>query len=134
MGLFVTRYITSLLIFVLGLKAPGITVLFNMHQRLEEESQQTPADNLNRGSAFRNAFKKLRKLFPYLWPKKDAFLQITVLICILLLTLGRVIKLYLPIYRKKLGKSVNTLPTINRRWRFRLIEFIYFNTINRKLS
>lgn len=104
MGLFVTRYICSLLIFVLGLKAPGITFPYNAHQRLDEESTQSEAGNLNRGSAFKNAFKKLRKLFPYLWPKKDIVLQITVLICIALLSAGRVIKLYLPIYRKKLGK------------------------------
>lgn len=107
MGLFVTRYVTSLLIFVLGLKAPGISVPYNSHQRLDEETLQSEG-NLNTGSAFRNAFQKLRKLFPYLWPKKDIILQITVLICLLLLAAGRVIKLFLPIYRKKLGKLLGS--------------------------
>lgn len=102
MGLFVTRFITSLLIFVLGLKAPGIVAFYDEHRRLDEENPEN--DNLQRGSAFRNAFKKLRKLFPYLWPKKDAILQFAVLFCILLLAAGRVIKLFLPIYRKNLGK------------------------------
>ncbi|XP_005191059.1 ATP-binding cassette sub-family B member 6 [Musca domestica] len=120
MGLFVTRYICSLLIFVLGLKAPGITFPYNAHQRLDEESTQSEAGNLNRGSAFKNAFKKLRKLFPYLWPKKDIVLQITVLICIALLSAGRVIKLYLPIYRKKLVDSLTIEPIVFR-WDFVLI-------------
>ena len=102
MALFITRFITSLLIFVLGLKAPGISYPYNAHQRLDEENPTN--DTLHRGSAFRNAFKKLRKLLPYLWPKKDVVLQITVLLCILLLAAGRVIKLFLPIYRGKLGK------------------------------
>ncbi|GBP98262.1 ABC transporter B family member 25, mitochondrial [Eumeta japonica] len=38
LGLFVTRFITSLLIFVLGLKAPGIVYLSDDHQRLDEEN------------------------------------------------------------------------------------------------
>lgn len=104
MGLFVTRYLTSLLIFVLGLKAPGITFPYNAQVPVDEENQ--PLITENNGSAFRNAFKKLRKLFPYLWPKKDVVLQITVLFCLLLLAAGRVIKLFLPIYRKKLGKFI----------------------------
>lgn len=120
MGLFVTRYLTSLLIFVLGLKAPGITFPFNPHERLIEENQPPPTDTLASGSAFRNAFKKLRKLFPYLWPKKDIVLQITVLLCILLLAAGRVIKLFLPIYRKKLVDSL-TIEPILFRWDFVLI-------------
>uniref|UniRef100_A0A1I8QBP0 ATP-binding cassette sub-family B member 6 n=1 Tax=Stomoxys calcitrans TaxID=35570 RepID=A0A1I8QBP0_STOCA len=120
MGLFVTRYIASLLIFVLGLKAPGTPLPFNMHQRLDEENQTTENGNLNTGSAFRNFFKKMRKLLPYLWPKKDALLQIAVMICILLLAAGRVIKLYLPIYRKKLVDSL-TIDPIVFRWDFVLI-------------
>lgn len=113
MGLFVTRFVTSLLIFVLGLKAPGIVYLADEHQRLDEEAATN--EGLQRGSAFRNAFQKLRKLFPYLWPKRDALLQFTVLLCIFLLAAGRVIKLYLPIYRKKLGKFYSTpLPTAQK--------------------
>ncbi|XP_046805510.1 ATP-binding cassette sub-family B member 6 [Lucilia cuprina] len=118
MGLFVTRFLTSLLIFVLGLKAPGIRFFYDEHRRLEEE--QAENQGLQRGSAFRNAFKKLRKLFPYLWPKKDILLQITVLLCILLLAAGRVIKLYLPIYRKNLVDSLTIEPIVFR-WDYVLI-------------
>ena len=101
MTLFVTRFITSLLIFILGLKAPGI---MRPYVQLDEPSNESN-NNAQQGSAFRNAFKKLGKLFPYMWPKKDIVLQLTVCACVLLLIAGRVIKLFLPIYRKKLGKS-----------------------------
>lgn len=109
MGLFVLRYITSLLMFVIGLKAPGITFSYSgSHEPLEEEQETagqttTPIVTIHRGSAFKNILKKLRKLFPYLWPKSNAKLQAIVFFCLILLIIGRVVKLYLPIYRGKLG-------------------------------
>ncbi|XP_036328616.1 ATP-binding cassette sub-family B member 6, mitochondrial [Rhagoletis pomonella] len=120
MSLFVTRFITSLLIFILGLKAPGI---MRPYVHIDEPSSTeniNNASNIPQGSAFRNAFKKLAKLFPYMWPKKDTLLQITVVACIMLLIFGRVIKLFLPIYRKKLVDSL-TIPPIIFRWDFVLI-------------
>ncbi|XP_034664606.1 ATP-binding cassette sub-family B member 6, mitochondrial [Drosophila subobscura] len=119
MGLFVTRFLCSLLIFVLGLKAPGIMAPY--HQRLlDNDSSGESQANAQSGSAFRNGWRKLRKLFPYLWPKKDLALQIAVLICIMMLIAGRVIKLFLPIYRKMLVDSLTIEPIIFR-WDFVLI-------------
>lgn len=114
MGLFVTRYLTSLLIFVLGLKGPALAWPYGDQTPLTENSDRPT------GSAFRNAFKKLRRLIPYLWPKKDLILQLTVMVCIVLLIAGRVIKLFLPIYRKKLVDSL-TIEPIHFRWDFVLI-------------
>lgn len=113
MGFFVLRYITSLLIFVIGLKAPGITFPYSgRHEPLQEDQEtaspeQTTSSTatLHRGSAFRNVVQKLRKLFPYLWPKSNTKLQVIVFFCLILLVIGRVVKLFLPIYRGKLGKS-----------------------------
>ncbi|KAH8307650.1 hypothetical protein KR044_007307, partial [Drosophila immigrans] len=116
MGMFVTRSLCALLIFVLGLKAPGIMSPYNPHQRLHNES----SEDVQTGSAFRNGWRKLRTLFPYLWPKKDTMLQIAVLICIGLLIMGRVIKLFLPIYRKLLVDSL-TIEPISFRWDYVLI-------------
>ncbi|XP_067635780.1 ATP-binding cassette sub-family B member 6 [Eurosta solidaginis] len=117
MGLFVTRFISSLLIFILGLKAPGI---MRHYTPVDEPSTENSNSNIQQGSAFRNAFKKMRKLLPYLWPKKDILLQLAVIACIGLLISGRVIKLFLPIYRKKLVDSL-TIPPILFRWDFVLI-------------
>ncbi|ALC45884.1 Hmt-1, partial [Drosophila busckii] len=120
MGLFVMRCLSSLFIFVLGLKAPGVTDLFNPHQPLENDSIRDSVPNVQTGSAFRNAWRKMRTLFPYLWPKKNIMLQLAVIACIFLLVAGRVIKLFLPIYRKLLVDSL-TIDPIEFRWDFVLI-------------
>lgn len=44
---------------------------------------------------------------PFLWPKKDFVLQIRVLLCFVLLFLGRVINLYVPIYNKRIVDSLS---------------------------
>lgn len=117
MGMFVTRFLCALLIFMLGLKAPGIMAPYNPHQRLENESS---TGDVPTGSAFRNGWRKLRTLFPYLWPKKDTMLQCAVVVCIILLIVGRVIKLFLPIYRKLLVDSL-TIEPLEFRWDYVLI-------------
>lgn len=116
MGMFVCRYIFSLLIFVLGLKAPGVSWPYNREGGDREELVNPSSSR----SAFHNAWKKLRRLFPYLWPKKDMWLQLAVMVCIILLVGGRVIRLFLPIYRKKLVDSLTEEP-ISFRWDFVLI-------------
>lgn len=111
MTFFIARYLDSLLMFVLGLKAPGITFPYSgAHERLNEEQNTTEGERptsstttMHRGSAFKNVFKKLRKLFPYLWPQSNLKLQAIVCFCVVLLIVGRVVKLYLPIYRGSIG-------------------------------
>lgn len=113
MSLFVIRYICGLLIFVIGLKAPGLAT-----PRHDDDEELLRPDQENNHSAFYNAWKKLKKLFPYLWPKKNPLLQGRVLFCILLLVAGRVIKLYLPIYRKNIVDSLTETPL---RFRYDLV-------------
>lgn len=100
MGLFVTRYITTLLIFVIGLKAPGIIYPTN------DEYQNLNPQNQENVSTWRDSIRKMRTLFPFLWPKKDIFLQFRVIFCFVLLMFGRVINVYVPIYNKKIGKQM----------------------------
>jgi hypothetical protein len=59
----------------------------------------------HQGSTFRNAWKKISILAPFLWPKKDILLQFRVVFCFLLLAAGRVMNLYVPIYSKLIGES-----------------------------
>lgn len=102
MGLFISRYITTLLIFVIGLKAPGLSSPYTQQQ---DEEPLTDNNTQNR-SAFSNAWKKIKTLAPYIWPKQFG-LQIKVILCVMLLIGGRVVKLFLPIYRKNIGKINN---------------------------
>lgn len=98
MGLFIGRYITTLLIFVIGLKAPGISYPTN------DEYQNLNPGNQENVSTWRDSLRKMRTLFPFLWPKKDRLLQFRVIICFVLLLSGRIINVYVPIYNKKIGK------------------------------
>lgn len=56
----------------------------------------------NSGSTFRNGWKKLKTLMPFLWPKKSFQLQCQVIFCIFLLFAGRFVNVYVPIYNKKI--------------------------------
>ncbi|KAI5644369.1 ABC transporter transmembrane region domain-containing protein [Phthorimaea operculella] len=117
MALFVGRYVSCMLMFILGMKAPGIMHQFEylnnderrhipprapgiMHQfeyLNNDERRHIPPREENR-STFRNVFGKLRTLFPFLWPRKSLLLQFFVFVCILALIAGRVINLLVPIY------------------------------------
>ncbi|XP_060533810.1 ATP-binding cassette sub-family B member 6 [Cylas formicarius] len=97
MSLFVIKYIMCLSLFVLGLKAPGIpqnTDYFSLNDATRNVRPQ-PDDNQ---STWRNFFKKMRTLLPFLWPKKYFSLQFRVIFCFLLLAGGRVTNLYVPLY------------------------------------
>ncbi|KAG5895499.1 hypothetical protein JTB14_034815 [Gonioctena quinquepunctata] len=107
MVLFVLRYITCIVMFLLGLKAPGII------QNVDYFSLNDPQRNLGTGAAsdnhstWNNFWQKVKILFPFLWPKKDCSLQCRVLICFLLLAAGRAVNLYVPIYQGLIVDSMN---------------------------
>uniref|UniRef100_A0A1L8DUM0 ATP-binding cassette sub-family B member 6 n=1 Tax=Nyssomyia neivai TaxID=330878 RepID=A0A1L8DUM0_9DIPT len=118
---FVLRYSSCLLIFVLGLKAPGIYTPSNGEDY--QNLVNAPPNDGNQ-STFRNAWGKIRTLAPFLWPKKDFFLQFRVTICFVLLLGGRVINLYVPIYNKKIVDSLTANP-MTFRWDWILIYVMF---------
>jgi len=128
MGVFVARFVSCVILFVLGLRAPGIMTtrdyinLSNSHSqhsiRIEE------ADVTNQGSTFRNVWKKISVLAPFLWPKKDVLLQFRVIFCLVLLLAGRVINLYVPIYSKLI---VDSMVILNPKFRWDwILTFVAF--------
>ncbi|KAJ0176593.1 hypothetical protein K1T71_007772 [Dendrolimus kikuchii] len=106
MALFVGRYVSCMIIFILGMKAPGIMRQFAYLENDDDSRTNIPPRDDNR-STFRNVFSKLRTLLPFLWPKKSAYLQVYVFICIMALLAGRVINLYVPIYNKLIVDSLS---------------------------
>ncbi|XP_059611887.1 ATP-binding cassette sub-family B member 6 [Phlebotomus argentipes] len=116
---FVLRYVSCLLIFVLGLKAPGIYT-----QSPEDYQNLVPPQNDDNQSTFRNAWSKIKTLAPFLWPKKDCLLQFRVIFCFVLLLAGRVINLYVPIYNKKIVDSLTEKP-LAYRWDWILIYVMF---------
>ncbi|CAG9818734.1 unnamed protein product [Phaedon cochleariae] len=107
MALFVLRYVTCLLIFLLGLKAPGIMQnidYFSLNDPQRNFPSQEASDNQ---STWKNFWKKVKILSPFIWPKKDVSLQFRVIFCFLLLAGGRVVNLYVPIYQKLIVDSMS---------------------------
>jgi ATP-binding cassette, subfamily B (MDR/TAP), member 6 len=54
----------------------------------------------------------MRKLMPFLWPRKDFVLQSRVIFCFVLLFAGRVINLYVPIYNKRIVDALSGSPSV----------------------
>jgi len=114
LGLYVGSYLLTCAVFVLGLRAPGLTPT---HQYSSFGRQQGDAsdegDQDNRsasdGSTWRNFWKKLWKLLPYMWPKNSLKLQLQLLLCFLLLGGMRVTNVLVPIYYKKIVDSLVTV-------------------------
>lgn len=119
MALFVLRYISCLVIFVLGLKAPAIKP--PSYLGVDRSNMNIPLmGQSENASTWSNVLHKLRTLAPFLWPKKDLCLQLRVVICIILLAAGRAINLYVPIYNKLIVDSMTITP-IKFRWDWILI-------------
>lgn len=124
MALFILRYVSNLLIFALGLRAPGIASNFDSDYRtlhddtiIRSRYYQRRSDNV---STWANLWYKTKILAPFLWPKSDFLLQLRVIFCFMLLLCGRLINLYVPIYNKKIVDSVTIAP-VEFRWDIVLI-------------
>lgn len=123
MSLFAARYITCLFIFVLGLTAPGIVAhREDDYIHLRDDANAVSAD-VRRWNVFSfrydgdwfhlqenrstwvNSWRKMRTLFPYLWPRRSIALQLRVILCIILVIAGRVINVYVPVYNQRIGKQ-----------------------------
>ncbi|XP_047533093.1 ATP-binding cassette sub-family B member 6 [Vanessa atalanta] len=123
MSLFVGRYVSCMIMFILGMKAPGIMHQFEYLESDDGNRRNIPPRDDNR-STFRNVFGKLRTLLPFLWPRKSLCLQIYVFICILALLAGRVINLYVPIYNKRIVDSLS-IPPLYFRWDL-VVIYVFF--------
>lgn len=71
--------------------------------------QQGQAQNRNNseGSTWRNTWKKMRILLPFMWPKKSHLLQLSVFFCFVLLLAGRVANVFVPILYKLIGMFIS---------------------------
>ncbi|XP_068165695.1 ATP-binding cassette sub-family B member 6-like [Antennarius striatus] len=122
-ALWLIRYITTGLLFFIGLKAPGLPrrpymLLINEDERDVENVRQSLLGRTQENqSTWKDFMKKLRLLAPYMWPRANIVLQLLVIICLILLAVERVINLFVPIYYKNIvneltdGSSWKTLAT-----------------------
>lgn len=125
LSLFISRYVCTLSLFILGLKAPGLPtyreyIINSRHTGIQIESQPLIEPDANPRSTFANFFHKLSLLLPFIWPKRNLRLQFQVLFCLVLLICGRVITVYIPIISKKIINSL-TGPKLTFRWDYILL-------------
>lgn len=112
MGLFIARYISCMSVFILGLIAPGIMTsrdYFNLNQVNGGSVPETERADLQ-SSTWRNTWRKIQILSPFLWPKKNLELQFRVIFCFLLLMLGRVVNVFTPVFSKLIINSMSIEP------------------------
>lgn len=120
--LFGLRYAVCFALFILGFCAPGVLSPLSYSQLHYHNDIHVSVgnDSTSQGSTFRNFWSKLKKLFPFLWPKKSVLLVLRVIFCLLLLAGGRIINLYVPIYSKLIVDSIAVEPIVFR-WDYILI-------------
>ncbi|KAK2158020.1 hypothetical protein NP493_1828g00001 [Ridgeia piscesae] len=113
LGLWVFRYVSTLLLFGLGFLAPGIplqTPLVNANSDQEallpgRGASSTPSSS-RQSSTWRGLWEKSKMVWPFMWPKKSVILQFDVICCIGLLVVGRVVNLFTPILYKDIVDSL----------------------------
>lgn len=98
----VFRLIATIIIFFVGLRAPGVprrryAILLNRSQSQIEEEKATE-------NVWIKFFRHSRTLAPYIWPRGHFGLQINIMICILILVAGRLLSLEVPRYTKLISK------------------------------
>jgi hypothetical protein len=83
------------------------TLLLNEEDdRVETGERSEEREDSSQQSTFSNLWAKCKQLAPYLWPKKNWLLQLAVLVCLIILALGRVVNVFVPIYYKDIVDSL----------------------------
>ncbi|TPP64504.1 ATP-binding cassette sub-family B member 6 mitochondrial [Fasciola gigantica] len=97
------------LVFVLGWIAPGLARSSDAYSFLQSEqlSDQSPADSSQpKARGWSQAFRRAKLVAPFIWPRDDRLVQLRVLICVVLLVVGRLVNVYTPIFYKQVVDSL----------------------------
>jgi len=124
-NMWISRYVCTFLIFILGFVAPGrpgrdfyraqTSVNNDDDEALLGESGSSTSSGqfqTQEGSSWADVGRKMRLLLPYLWPKGHMLLQLAVVLCIILLLAARVVNLFIPLYYKYIVDSLTPVAGI----------------------
>lgn len=103
-GLWISRLFCNLLLFAFGLRAPGLpprgyALLINDGPSPVDPHQDDDSPE-NQPSTWASAWKKVKVVWPYIWPQGHYLMQIRVLFCVMLLIAGRVVNVFVPLLNK----------------------------------
>jgi len=116
LGLFVANYLLTCGVFVLGLRAPGLTPTHQYSTFTRQSSAEPEEGTASQGSTWRGFWGKLKRLLPYMWPSNSPLLQLRVMACFVLLILLRVTNVFVPIYYRNIVNSLTSLSPISWPW------------------
>ena len=110
LAFYVSTYLLTCAVFVLGLRAPGLTPThqYSSFGRPDTNNGEDEDRSASDGSTWRNLWRKLMKLLPYMWPKNSPLLQLQLIICFLILASMRVTNVFVPIYYKKIVDALSS--------------------------
>ncbi|CAF0743833.1 unnamed protein product [Didymodactylos carnosus] len=98
LGYWIFRFSATIIVFLIGLRGPGVPRRRYAASLIRTESQIEEAQqNENVSSKF---FRHIKTLAPYIWPKGKIGLQLNVFICIAIVVAGRLLSLEVPRYTK----------------------------------
>merc|ERR1719334_86490 len=110
LAFYVTSYLLTCGVFVLGLRAPGLSpiqIYSNFRHESNREPREEVQDSASEGSTWKGFWKKMIKLLPYMWPRNSPLLQLKVIACVVLIALLRVTNVFVPVYYKNIVDSLS---------------------------
>ena len=108
-ALWIFRVLHASVTLSLGFYAPSLpkksVIQSNFPPNLNKRSQNVLSST--DGSTFKNFWIKVKFLWPFIWPKGELLLQFYVIICFLLLILGRVSNIFIPMFYSKVVEAMS---------------------------
>ncbi|PIK53214.1 putative ATP-binding cassette sub-family B member 6, mitochondrial [Apostichopus japonicus] len=83
-----------------GLPPTGYALMINSQPVPVDNYQEDEDSTANQPSTWASAWKKIKTVWPYVWPRGHYIMQFRVLICIMLLVAGRVVNVFVPVLNK----------------------------------
>ncbi|KJE88983.1 abc transporter [Capsaspora owczarzaki ATCC 30864] len=100
--------------------AAGYVAINGDEQLADDGGKQAPSskppgasssdDDIFQGNTFHDFRRRIKLLWPYLWPRNDRLLQFYVIVCLTLLAAGRGINVLVPIYNKQMVNDLTPDP------------------------
>jgi hypothetical protein len=96
------RLIATIFVFSIGLRAPGVPQ--RRYAAMVNRSQSQIEEENAKDNVWLKFLKHFKSLAPFIWPRGHWGLQINIIICILILLVGRLFSIEIPRYTKLISK------------------------------
>jgi hypothetical protein len=101
-GYWIFRALATIGIFFIGLRAPGVPR--RRYAVMLNRSQSQVDDEQRREGVWNKFFRHFKTLAPYIWPRGHCKLQFNIVICILIVFIGRLLAIEIPRYTKLISE------------------------------